>query len=62
MWDSGFSPLLIKSSSEYRKHQFLIYFMLFFQQSPTWVEIDKHNANDDADTERVEWGIRDIHL
>ena len=28
--------------------------MLFSQQSPTWIEIDKHNANDDADTERVE--------
>ena len=28
--------------------------MLFFQQSPTWIEIDKHNANDDANTERVE--------
>ena len=28
--------------------------MLFFQQSPTWIEIDKHNANDDVDTERVE--------
>ena len=28
--------------------------MLFSQQSPIWIEIDKHNANDDADTERVE--------
>ena len=28
--------------------------MLFFQQSLTWIEIDKHNANDDTDTERVE--------
>ena len=26
----------------------------FFQQAPTWIEIDKYNANDDADTERVE--------
>ena len=28
--------------------------MLFFLQSPTRIEIDKHNANDDADTQRVE--------
>ena len=54
MWDSGFLPLLITSSSEYRKHQFFIHTMLFFQQSLTWIEIDKHNANDDVDTERVE--------
>ena len=27
--------------------------MLFSQQSPTWIEIDKHNANDDAD--RKSW-------
>ena len=54
MWDSGFLPVLITSSSEHRKHQFLIDSMLFFQQSPTLIEIDKHNANDDADTERVE--------
>ena len=26
----------------------------FFQQSPTWIEIDKHNASDNVDTERVE--------
>ena len=54
MWDSGVLSLLITSSSEYRKHQFLIYSILFFQQSPTWIEIDNHNANDDVDTERVE--------
>ena len=54
MWDLGFLPLLITSSSEYRKQQFLIHSKLFFQQSPTWIGIDKHNANDDADTERVE--------
>ena len=53
MWDSGFSPLLITSLSEHRKHQFLIHSMLFFQQSPAQIEIDKHNANDDADIERV---------
>ena len=29
----GFSPLIITSSSEYITHQFLIHFMLFFQQS-----------------------------
>ena len=54
MWDLGFLPLLITSSSEHRKYQFLIQSILFFQQSPTWIEIDRHNANDDADTERVE--------
>ena len=31
MWDSGFLLLLITSSSEHRKHQFLIHSMLFFQ-------------------------------
>ena len=37
----GFSLLIITSSSEYIIHQFLIHFMLFFQQPPTWIEIDK---------------------
>ena len=32
MWDSGFSSLLITSSSEQIKHQFLIHLILFFQQ------------------------------
>ena len=57
IWDSGFLSLLITiitSSSEHRKHQFLIHSMLFFKKSPTWIEIDKHNTNDDANTERVE--------
>ena len=54
IWDSRFLPHLITSSSEHRKHQFLIHSMLSFQQSPTWIEIDNHNANDDANTERVE--------
>ena len=49
-----FSPLIITSSSEHRKHQFLIHSMLFFQQSPTWIEIDTHSENDDADIKRVE--------
>ena len=31
MWDSGFLPLLITSSSEHRKYQFLIHSILFFQ-------------------------------
>ena len=54
MWDSRFLPLLITFSSEDRKYEFLIHSMPFFQQSPTWIEIDKHNANDDVDTGRVE--------
>ena len=37
----GYSPIIITSSSEYKTHQFLIHSMLFFQQSPTWIEIDK---------------------
>ena len=49
-----FLPLLITSSSEHRKYQFLIHSMLFFKQSHTWIKIDKHNANNDADTERIE--------
>ena len=49
----GFSPLIITPSTEHRKHQFLIHSMLFFQQSFTCLLI-KHNANDDAGTERVE--------
>ena len=32
----AFSPLIITSSSEYITHQFLIHFMLFFQQSLGW--------------------------
>ena len=41
MWDSRILTTSISYSSEHIRSQFLIHFILFFQQSSTWMKIDK---------------------